>query len=192
MKQDALYRRSMGLPYDEDIILSQVANGDRGQNDYDDYDDRFDDLFGSDLYIASPINQLAGLAAQIDKIEQTATPGSLSVGYLDDMRAHAADLQGGLEQKLDAMKEQDRLFATAVQDWVIKELYRREIERGSEYEHTSEESYLETIDVIESLAIELEHDDEDPALIALAQTWRLETIAELSSERVKKLYALAA
>jgi hypothetical protein len=192
MKQDALNRRSMGLTYDEDILLNQIANGDRGDRSYDDGDGGYDELFGSDLYIASPTRQLEGLAARIDKIELSVVPGSLSIGYLDDLRNHAVSIQQNLELQLNAMKVQDRVFATAIQDWVLKELSRRQADRGSEYEHTSEESYLETIDVIEHLATELEQDNEDPALISLAQTWRLETIAELSSERVKKLYVLAA
>ncbi len=96
-----------------------------------------------------------------------------------------------LESGLEILSNRDKQYAEAVQAWTLHSLAERELTRGYEIDHTSDDSYLETVEVLEELLKELEADNEDPRLIKIAQVWRTETLAEVSVSRIRKMFELA-
>lgn len=94
-------------------------------------------------------------------------------------RAELASLRSQLREQLDFMREQNRDYATAVQDWVLAEIDQRAEARGQEYDQEDFRGMKETVDILISLTGQLEQDQEDSQLIELADTWRQEITVDM-------------
>lgn len=203
---DQLYRGLLGYPVDEDARRHEVAQGVGGYTPPTWEDMHPYDMSGSDLYFPSP-KEIEDLHLEIqrylesgDVLNDNERP-SLSV--VVPLLEGAELVHDEFERRLEDLSETDKKFATATQEWVLKELYAREEVRGKTYSRGSNESYEEIIAVLDALLIEL-HDDEadidfsilddteNGRLISLVQAWRMETLAEVSVARLRELYRLAA
>ena len=147
---------------------------------------------GSDLIIVDE-------GTLVDDIEQylrfleNKDVAELSLADIDtELIEDAARIEAELKARLDAMSEEDTLFAHAIQDWTLEELRKHEAERGYAHEQGSDESYLETVEVLETLLDQLVAEDEDARLIALTDVWREETLAELRTAKLQSYYELVA
>ena len=182
MEQDNLYRRSMGLPYDEDGLMREISNGGRDTTDDRPVDEPYGLSYGGDVRIlAEPSveERLDLLLEEFAVAQQKSPDGNISpleAGTFHDQAKHIRD---EFQIELDQLSKQHHLYSQATQDWVLAELQSRVEVRGSDYDVHSEENYLETIDVLDKLTGELREDNEDPVLIKLVTTWRDETQAEL-------------
>lgn len=151
------------------------------------YEANLDD--GSDLYVVSPDELIDQINEYLDSLRELEESGVYLSDRAVDPEAvkRAREIKRQYEAQYAQMSEQDKLFAAAVQNWTIEEQRRREEARGFEFEHTSPESYSETITVLDELIAELEGDNEDEKLLELATTWRTELRSDLTIARIKDL-----
>lgn len=185
---DVPYRLSMGYPVSEHDL--EVARGEGWGGKLDTR--LYQDIEGDDLAVYVEAPTLEEIQTLIEQAEKYLEQQTLSRERVDMMLDDAEVTHRVLERRLDEMSETDKLYAEALQDWVLEDLRRKESERGEVYEQGSEESHRATVNTLEKLLMQLEDEKEDPRLIELAQVWRKETLAELSIARLRELYRLAA
>lgn len=195
---DHLYRRSMGLAYDPDIVAKQVANGERaGSYDDDDVEDYTYSLDGSDLFIVPVSQQLVAVGSELDRLKHKRETGTLYARDIDHQIATDAQrISDSLHQQYEELAEEDKKYARAVQDWTISELKARHPDFVREQQHSTPEQMAEqlyeTASIVGELLIELHDDSEDEKLIMLAETWHKELLADCMVAEFRQLYALAA
>jgi len=150
------------------------------------------DLTGSDLYVADPEEMLPNIEEYLARLEEAVDTQRVSRTDIDESVQLEARLAcDQYKARLDEMSQEDRRYARGLQGWVLQELKLRQDERGEAFEQGSNESYLETITVLDAVIAELETEKEDPKLIKLAEVWRSETQAELVVHKVEALHQKA-
>ena len=164
---------------------------------YDEYETFGYDPNGADLFVAPYSDRLAyALELQRRAGERTDRVGdgmaTEATNLLKDLEYEAQMACEELQERLELLSEQDKLYAQAVQDWAMDEIKRRVDERGHDYDQSDERAYLEMMDVLGTMVHELVEDNEDEKLITLAVTWREEVAAELTVHNVRDAYRLAA
>lgn len=165
--------------------------------DYED-DQVYDRYFGQDLSIAAPKEQLEALTGEIDTLWEKQQEGRLYAREVNwvFLENRASEMRDQFHDAYEQMAEIDKKYAHAIQDWVIDELKVRHPDyRDDRSDKTSEQllaDLLETIGVLDGLMVEFSEDDEDQRLIEMAQTWRLELMADVSAADLHRLYELAA
>ncbi len=146
-------------------------------------DDKYDTVHGSDLMIAMPGDRLAAIADELAALHDRHTRGELSINDVDwlTLKEHIREVHDTYRAQYEAMAEQDKEYAQAVQDWVVAEQLRRhpayrvddEAEDSLDSEARAQkllEKHLETIGIVEDLTAELVAEGEDEKLIHFADT----------------------
>lgn len=174
-----------------------VWDGRGAGNDPDDDDQNYDRYFGHDLCIASPKEQLEALGREIDALRHKQENGKLVARQVhwSFLEGRATEMHEQFHMAYEKMAEVDKKYARAIQDWVIEELKTRHPDYRKDYTDKISEQLLddllETIGVLDSLMFEFTEDEEDHRLIEMAQTWRLELIADVIAADIQQLYHLA-
>jgi hypothetical protein len=194
---DHLYNRAMGRPYDSDMVVRQVANGDRSGYPEDDEEEETYSLNGSDLIIAPAQVRLTIVGHELDKLRDKYIEGRLYAKDINPFVIQEAEIVSeSLHQQYKELAEEDAKYARAVQDWTVDELRARHpnfaIDQKDSTPEQVAQQLLETACVVGELITELETEDEDPRLIYLAQTWQKELLADCMVAEFKHYYALAA
>ena len=161
---------------------------------FDGYEDSGYDPNGSDLIVAPYSERLAyALEMQHRAGERNDPVGdgmmAEATRLLRDLEYEAQVAADELKERFNALSEQDKLYAQAVQDWTLDEVKQRiEARGGQDYDQADERASLELIDILDKLVDELKEDGEDEKLVTLATTWREEIAAELTVHSVRDAY----
>lgn len=168
-------------------------------------DDRFGhDPEGGDLVVEPYHKRLAAAidwAAELKLAENDPSADQLDINFKGELikffNRLDVELKSNhelLEARLEELSDEDRAIATALQDWVLQNLKMRAENRGHDHDPTSEDTYLETIDVLKDFEDKLEFDELESGVLAvydnkqhllkLSEAWRYEAGAELGIETV--------
>ncbi len=198
------YAETQG-PRDEGVVVHPShwnGYGGDGRLTWADRDARYG-TDGSDLYIASPGDRLERLVGDIQFLDKLLSDPNSRNSPVDWQSLEDAAQEIKMFYQTECQEMDDNMiaehgsgYARAIQDWVMQELAARyPNHQSSHHEEKPDElpvDLLATIDILDSLMVELTADDEDSRLLELASTWRMELLAELCQAKVQLLYRLAA
>lgn len=192
---DQLYRRAIGMSYDDDLLARQVSNGDRGGYDSDE-DDTYS-FDGSDLIIIPVTMQLSEVGRDLDRLRQKSEMGTLTTQDIDEHEfMRIQQISESLHRQYEALAEEDERYAGAIQDWMINELQVRHPDFAAEQKNSNPNQMLaqlvESAAIVSDLLTELREDGEDHRLIRLAEAWYQELLADGMMAEFKHYYELAA
>lgn len=208
---DVLYERGMGYEFDPDDIEAALGNGTAGYTP-----PTWDELHpyamdGSDLFIGVPSSaELAKFDQEVVDYLARYNEGEVTYEELppvDVVKAVLADTQMIYEEydrQLKEMQVVDKQFAAGLSTWVTTERSQRAEKRGGKvYAADSPEAHEETINILDDLLLEIKQEEhgmdieavlssENARLKEMIQTWREETFAQMTMDRLHELYRLVA
>ena len=164
--QDQLYRRSLGLRYDPELLRREIANGYSVGHDKSEPftpDEPGFELSPSDLYMGEMTGTVN--AQRLQEIEY-----ELSLDYIndDDRALLEAEKVVRLEQRrLDELAQEHPKYAEAVQEWL-----EREMTHLIESNVPIDDEMLVEAEILDQLIAEANEEREDQPLLKIAEVMK--------------------
>lgn len=172
---DPIYRRELGLTYDEDALRRAVDSGLGGRTNLEQIDQYAND--GADLYIEQSNGSLNDYRLQDIEYDLAFETDPEQIVLLEAEKIVRTEVRLAEESRLNPK------YSRALRDWLMSELDRR----LSQGEPVDAEMYVEA-EILADFIAEAQADDEDADLIEIAENMK----AVIESQRALTDFALQA